>query len=82
MRFYVKLIPVQQAHDCKVCFSIDFCLYGSRVLAWYAKYVSGLKRYVKSSSGNGSRDVAIAVLQNDTSHTASTKNVNARHTWY
>ena len=38
-----------------------------------AKYVSELKRYVKSSSGNGSRDVA--VFQNDTSHTASTENV-------
>ena len=44
--------------------------------------MSGLKRYVKSSSGNGSRDVAIAVLQNDTSHTASTENVDARHAWY
>ena len=38
-----------------------------------AKYVSELKRYVKSSSGNGSRDVA--VFQNDTSHTASTTNI-------
>ena len=38
-----------------------------------AKYVSELKHYVKSSSGNGSRDVAI--FQNDTSHTASTENV-------
>ena len=37
-----------------------------------AKYVSELKRYVKSSSGNGSGDVA--VLQNDTLHTASTEN--------
>ena len=40
-----------------------------------AKYVSELKHYVKSSSGNGSRDVA--VLQNDTSHTASTENVTS-----
>ena len=30
------------------------------------KYVAQLKCYVKSSSGNGSRDVA--VLQNDKSH--------------
>ena len=43
-----------------------------------AKYVSELKRYVKSSSGNGSRDVA--VFQNDTSHTASTK--TSHHIWY
>ena len=34
-----------------------------------AKYVSGLKHYVKSSIGNGSRDVA--VLQNDTFSTYS-----------
>ena len=40
-----------------------------------AKYVSELKRYVKSSSGNGSRDAA--VLQNDTSYTASTENVTS-----
>ena len=33
-----------------------------------AKYASELKHYIKSSSGNGSGDVA--VLQNDTSHTA------------
>ena len=40
-----------------------------------AKYVSELKRYVKSSSGNGRKDVA--VLQNDTSHTASIENVTS-----
>ena len=38
-----------------------------------AKYVSELKHYVKSSSGNGSGDVT--VLQNNTSHTASTENI-------
>ena len=38
-----------------------------------ANYVSELKHYVKSSSGNGSKDVA--VLQNDALYTASTKNV-------
>ena len=43
-----------------------------------AKYVSELKHYVKSSSGNGSRDVA--VFQNDTSHTASTENITSQ--WY
>ena len=43
-----------------------------------AKYVKELKRYVKSNSGNGSRDVA--VLQNDTLHTASTK--ISHRTWY
>ena len=37
-----------------------------------AKYLSELKHYIKSSSGNGSRDVV--VFQNDTSHTASTEN--------
>ena len=39
--------------------------------------MSELKRYVKSSSGNGSRDVA--VLQNDTSYTATalTENVTS-----
>ena len=42
-----------------------------------AKYVSELKRYVKSSSGNGSRDVASAVLQNDTTRTASTEIVTS-----
>ena len=42
---------------------------------WKAKYVSELKRYVKRSSDNGSRDVS--VLQNDTSHTASTKNITS-----
>ena len=42
---------------------------------WKAKYVSELKRYVKSSSGNGGRDVA--VFQNDTSHTALTENVTS-----
>ena len=47
----------------------------SSVSMWKASYVSELKRYVKSSSSNGSRDVA--VLQKDTSHPAavSTKNV-------
>ena len=45
---------------------------------WKAKYVSELRCYIKSSSGNSSRDVVI--LQNDASHTASTENV--RHTWY
>ena len=40
-----------------------------------AKYLSELKRYKKSSSDNGSIDVA--VLQNDTSHTASTENVTS-----
>ena len=39
-----------------------------------AKYMLELKRYIKSSSGIGSRDVA--VFQNDTSHTASTENIN------
>ena len=43
-----------------------------------AKYVSELKRYIKSSSSNGSRDVA--VLQNNALYTASTKNVT--YTWY
>ena len=38
-------------------------------------YISELKRYVKSSSGNGSTDVAI--LQNGTSHTASTENITS-----
>ena len=45
-----------------------------------AKYVSELKRYVKSSSGNGSRDVTSGVPQNDTSHTALTKNVTSHVT--
>ena len=44
---------------------------------WKAKYVSELKCYVKSSSGNGSRDVASAVLQNDTTRTASTEIVTS-----
>ena len=49
-------------------------IYGS-VNMRKAKCVSELKCYVKSSSGNGSRDVAI--LQNNTSHTTSTKNVTS-----
>ena len=38
--------------------------------------MSQFKRYIRSSSGNGSRDVAF--LQNDTSHTASTENVSTK----
>ena len=44
-----------------------------------AKCVLELKRYVKSSSGNGIRDVA--VLQNNTSHKQLQPKMS-RHTWY
>ena len=86
MRF---LIPVQQAQITKYALAngnkaaillrytkefqteINSCKMSS-VSKQKAKYVSELKHYVKSSSGNGSRDVS--VLQNNTSHTVSTKN--------
>ena len=85
---YVKLMPVQKAQIAKYAlvssnkaaillrYTKEFQKM-SLVSMRNAKYVtiSELKRYVKSSSGNGSRDVA--VLQNNTSHTASTKNVTS-----
>ena len=86
---YVKLIPVQQAQIAKYAlasgnkaaillrytkeFQTEMNYKMSSVSMWKPKYVSELKRYVKSSSGDGSRDVVI--LQNDTSHTASTESV-------
>ena len=89
MRF---LIPVQQAQIAKYALAIgnkatillrytkefqtEINYIMSSVSMQKAKYVSDLKRYVKISSGNGSRDVA--VLQNDTSYTALTEN-NTSH---
>ena len=88
--FYVKLIPVQQAQIAKYAlasgnkvaillrytkeFQTEMNYKMSSVSMRKAKYVSELKCYVKSSSGNGSRDVAV---QNDTSHTASIENVTS-----
>ena len=88
---YVKLMPVQKAQIAKYALAIGnkatiLLRYTkefqtkinyemSSVSMRKTKYLSKLKRYVKISSGNGSRDVA--VLQNDTSHTASTKNVTS-----
>ena len=87
---YVKLMPVQKAQIAKYVlassnkaaillrYTKEFQKMSSvsmRNTKYVTTYISELKRYVKSSSGNGSRDVA--VLQNDTSHTASTENVTS-----
>ena len=87
----VTLIPVQKAQIAKYAlasgnkaaillrytkeFQTEINYKMSSVSTQKAKYASELNRYLKSSSGNGSRDVASAVLQNNTSHTALTKNI-------
>ena len=72
---YVKLTPVRQAHIAKYALANGYKaailryteefqteIKMSSVSTWKAKYVSELKRLVKSSSGNGSRDVAVLGL--------------------